>query len=209
MLPKALIIIPAYRIRIENKEYLLDAFFIDNKLDFPCRRALLIFKPEKNRSRPPTADRKLVIKSRVKPEKAIELLREALEWTETMRLELARKTFRRFRIALLVPVLRTPKRLEENIRGEKIPEEWELNGALHILKNVVFTHGLDTLPTVLGLDRIAIVIDYSREEPEIVWASTEMIRKNYSWLMKNDEMFRRTIKKILGGRKGPMASSKI
>ncbi len=208
-MPKALIIIPAYRIRVENKEFLLDAFFIDDKLDFPCRRALLIFKPEKIRSHPPAVDKKLVIKNKVEPEKAIKLLREALEWTETMRLELAKRTFRRFRIALLIPVLKTPKRLEENIRGEKIPEEWELNGALHILKNIVFTHDSDTLPIVLGSDRIAILIDYSREEPEIVWASTEMIKKNYSWLMNNDEMFRRTIDKILRGRKGRTASSKI
>lgn len=199
-MPKALIIIPAYKIRVENNEYLLDAFFIDNKLDFPCRRALLISKPEKNKLLPPVIDKKLVIKSRVEPEKAIELLREALEWTETMRLELARRTFRRFRIALLVPVLRTPKRLEERIRGEKIPEEWELNGALHILKNIIFPRGFNALPVVLGQDRIFIVIDSSRREPEIVWASTEMVRKNYSWLIKNDEMFRRTIKKILGGQ---------
>ncbi len=208
-MPKTLIIIPAYKIRAGSKEYLLDAFFIDNRLDFPCRRALLIFRLEEARPHLPAVDRKIVIKSRAEPEKAVELLREALEWTEKMRLELARKTFRRFRIALLIPVLPTPKRLEENIRGEKIPEEWELNGALHILKNIIFTHGSDTLPTVLGLDRIAIVIDYSREEPEIVWAPTEMIKKNYSWLMKNDDMFRRTIKKILRGRKEPAASSKI
>ncbi len=206
---EALIIIPAYRIRVENKEFLLDAFFIDDKLDFPCRRALLIFKPEKNRSRPPAVDRKLVIKNKVEPEKAIKLLREALEWTETMRLELARRTFRRFRVALLIPVLRAPKRLEENIRGEKIPEEWELNGALHILKNVVFPHGSDTSPIVLGSGLIIIVLDYSGEKPEIVWAPTEMIKKNYSWLMKNDEKFRRTIDKILRGRKGQTASSKI
>ncbi len=196
-MPKALIIIPAYRIRVENKEFLLDAFFIDDKLDFPCRRALLIFKPMKNKSSPPAVNKKLVIKNKVEPEKAIKLLREALEWTETMRLELAKRTFRRFRIALLIPVFKTPKRLEENIRGEKIPEEWELNGALHILKNIVFTHDSDTLPIVLGSDQIVILIDYSREEPEIVWASTEMIKKNYSWLMKNDETFRRTINKIL------------
>ncbi len=208
-MPKTLIIIPAYKIRAGSKEYLLDAFFIDNRLDFPCRRALLIFRLEEARPHLPAVDRKIVIKSRAEPEKAVELLREALEWTEKMRLELARKTFRRFRIALLIPVLPTPKRLEENIRGEKIPEEWELNGALHILKNIIFTHGSDTLPTVLGLDRIAIVIDYSREEPEIVWAPAEMIKKNYSWLMKNDDMFRRTIKKILRGRKEPAASSKI
>ncbi len=208
-MPKTLIIIPAYKIRAGNKEYLLDAFFIDNRLDFPCRRALLIFRLEEARPHLPAVDKKIVIKSRAEPEKAVELLREALEWTEKMRLELARKTFRRFRIALLIPVLRIPKRLEENIRGEKIPEEWELNGALHILKNIIFTHGSDTLPTVLGLDRIAIVINYSREEPEIVWAPTEMIKKNYSWLMKNDDMFRRTIKKILRGRKEPAASSKI
>ncbi len=208
-MPKTLIIIPAYKIKAGNKEYLLDAFFIDNRLDFPCRRALLIFRLEEARPHLPAVDKKIVIKSRAEPEKAVELLREALEWTEKMRLELARKTFRRFRIALLIPVLRIPKRLEENIRGEKIPEEWELNGALHILKNIIFTHGSDTLPTVLGLDRIAIVINYSREEPEIVWAPTEMIKKNYSWLMKNDDMFRRTIKKILRGRKEPAASSKI
>ncbi len=208
-MPKVLIAVPAYKIRVENNEYLLDAFFIDNKLDFPCRRALLIFKPEKNKSLPPAIDKKLVIKSGVEPEKAIEFLREALVWTETMRLELARRTFKRSRIALLVPVLRTPKRLEESIRGEKIPEEWELNGAWYILKNIVFPHGFNTSPIVLGLDRIFIVIDSSRREPEIVWAATEMIKKNYSWLMKNDEMFRRTIKKILGGQRGLAASPKI
>ncbi len=206
---KALIVIPAYRIRVENKEYLLDAFFIDNKLDFPCRRALLLFKPEKTELILPTVDRKLVIKNMVEPGKAIELLREALEWTERMRLELARKTFRRFRIALLVPVLRTPKKLEESIRGEKIPEEWELNGALHILKNIVFPNGSNTSPIVLGPDRIAIVIDYSRREPEIIWGATEMIKKNYSWLMKNDEIFRRTIKKILGSRRASPPPSEI
>jgi len=196
-LPRALIIIPAYKIRIDSREYLVDAFFIDGRLDFPCRRALLIFNTTRKTGSPPQVDRKYVIKNIVKPEKTIELLREALEWTEKMRIELARRTFRRYRLALLVPVFRTPKKLEESIRGEKIPDEWELNGALHILKNIVFPRGTRKSPKIIGQDRVAIAIEHTREKISVIWGSGSIVEKNYSWLLDNDDTFRKTILRIL------------
>lgn|GEM_PF-4020209 len=197
---KALIIIPAYKMKVRDKEYLVDAFFIDGRLDFPCRRALLIFNIVEKTSSPPSVDKKYVIKNIVESQRTVELLRNALEWTEKMRLELARRTFRRYRIALLIPVFKTPKKLEESIRGEKIPEEWELNGALHILKHIVFPSGTRELPMITGQGKIGIAIEYTGKKLALIWGSSPIIEKNYSWLLDNDETFRKTLLKILSSK---------
>jgi len=181
--------IPYYRYLLpSNKSILVDAFFLGS-LRVPARRALLVF-PVKVGSE--NVEDAITVEPLYKPEKALRLLSDALDWSIRARYETSLTRFKKFRLSLIFPVawLRRGERLiKEGNEGLSI-DDAELNAAISLLKGILGnTSHIDSIKHG-GVLYIPLIIKGDCTGLKELISSSPIVMRNYSWLLKVDAGFR-------------------
>ncbi len=184
--------LPYFRIAFQRDEYLVDAFFM-NSLKVPARRALLIF-PAKDLAQCSHGD---VVNPRYGSEKAYELLMESLRWSDERRAEAISKSFKKYRFSFLISLLMPFKWLQPSEQESGVPAS-ELVWASSILRKVLMD-GKKVKPC-RSLGVVRKCVEGRVEGNEVVFLSgfRDAVR-NYSWLVRIDEGFRKAFIQTVTG----------
>ncbi len=187
--------VPCMLVESRGKRFLIDNYFI-NKLEYPHRRALLIYKVEGIED--PAFSKGLVLKGEYELQSILRLLRESYEWIQSMRLNKAMEVYKDFRISLIAPVNLYRKLVREP--EKKRVSEWELNGAQVILEGVFGREELlcrREIRVSLVREAYIKVMLQGRGKMMRLKSSNKQVERTYNWLYKSDSMFRRELNSML------------
>ena len=187
--------IPCIVLESRGRRFLVDNYFIDN-LEYPHRRALLIYKVEGMEN--PAFGRGVILEGKYELNSIVNLFRESYEWIQSTRLNKAIDIYKDFKISLIAPVKLYRKLVREP--EEKKVSDWEINGAQLILEGVF---GRDELLSKKAMKAsmvmkayVKVMVNESGEEVEMR-SRNKQVEKAYNWLYKSDSVFRRELKSIL------------
>ena len=195
--------IPHYRFLLSSgKSVLIDAFFLSS-VRVPARRALLVF-PTKEGSK--ASNDAIIVEPLYKPEKALRLLVDALDWSIKARYEVSLTRFKKFRLSLIFPMawFRRGEHLI-NEGGESILiDDAELNAAISLLKGILGdTSNTDRIKHE-GVSYVPLIIRGDCAGLGELVSHSPTVMRNYSWLLKVDAGFRDKMNNLVRGLFGCM-----
>jgi len=181
------VLVPCYRVRINGKEYLVDAYFMDKTL-IPPRRTLLIYPVGGE------ASEKGSIKPAYEGREAIRLLLDAYKWCVDKKKLIAVRAVKRISVQLFWPA----GRLKDTVYYDV--DEKEINGALYIILNTFGKKPLKTDVEILGKVYVPVTARIRSGEIKGFMSKNTLIHKNYTYLYRIDEVFQDNADKLFLGK---------
>ncbi len=183
---KKCVLIPCYKARIAENYYLLDAYFMDKTL-IPARRTLMIYpvggESKENES----------IRPAYTGDEALKLLLDAYKWCLDKKKEIAVRAVKRMGMQLFWPTGKLRDTVYYGI------DEKEINGALYIILNTFGENPLKVSTKII--EQVYVPVTAKIRSDEIKGFSSEnmLIHRNYMYLYRIDEVFRRNARKLFLG----------
>ncbi len=188
--------IPHYRFLLSSgKSVLIDAFFISS-VRVPARRALLVF-PMREGSK--ASNDAVIVEPLYKPEEALRLLVDALDWSINARYEFSLTRFKKFRLSLIFPVawFRRGEHLINEGRGNILIDDAELNAAISLLKGILGGTSSTDRIKYEGISYVPLIVRGDCAGLGELVSPSPTVMRNYSWLLKVDTGFRNRMNNLV------------
>jgi len=183
---KKRVLIPCYKAKIAENYYLLDAYFMDKTL-LPARRMLMIY-PVGGES---------VENEAVEPaytgDEALKLLLDAYKWCLDKKKEIAVRAVKRIGVQLFWPAGRLRDTVYYDI------DEKEINGALYIILNTFGDNPLKASTEIIEQVYVPVTAKIRSGEIKGFSSKNMLIHKNYMYLYRIDEVFRKNAQRLFLG----------